>query len=197
MTQDIPSTSPGLSPQDRPAAKKPARTRVRKVAVEFPSAAAADPVATIAKDEIMEEQIKTATDRTQAMFTAAGDQAKTAADRGVRLFEELGEFNKGNVEALVESGRIAAHGLESLGQDAAAYAKRSYETGIAAIRTLSTVKNPAEFLKVQSDLVRQSFDALVSEGSRGAEATLKLAGEVVQPLQNRWALAAEKVRVVA
>ncbi|SEM92054.1 phasin family protein [Sphingomonas gellani] len=145
----------------------------------------------------MEEQIKTATDQAQTVFAAAGERAKSAAEKGTRLFEEMSELNKGHVEAVMESGRIAARGLEAFGRDASAYAKRSYENSVAAARTLAAVKTPAEFMQVQGDLIRQSFDALVSESSRSAEQTLKLAGEIVQPLQNRWALAADKVRSAA
>ena len=41
------------------------------------------------------------------------------------MFEDINEFNKGNVEALVESSKIAAKGFETLGQDAAEYAASS------------------------------------------------------------------------
>ena len=42
-----------------------------------------------------------------------------------------------------------------------------------------------------------AFDAMVQQTSRNTEAMLKLAGEVVQPLSNRAALAAEKLKIAA
>jgi hypothetical protein len=38
---------------------------------------------------------------------------------------------------------------------------------------------------------------MVAQTSRGTEATLKLAGDVAQPISNRVAVAAEKMKVVA
>ena len=149
----------------------------------------------------MEEQINTAADQAQtqakAMLADMGARTQGAVEKTSRMFEELGEFNKGNLEALVESGRIMARGVESLSQDAVASAKRSYEGQLAAFRALATAKSPTEFMKVQGDLVRQGFDAMVAATSRNTETTLKLAGEIAQPIQNRMALAAAKVRTAA
>ena len=54
-----------------------------------------------------------------------------------------------------------------------------------------------QLMKLQADYLRGAFDALVAETSRSTEASLKLAGDVAKPLQNRMALAAEKVKVAA
>ena len=164
-----------------------------------PLAAAPAPVdSTAAKDTIMtDETIETVTADTRTAFTEASDRAKGAVEKTQKLFEDANEFGKGNIEALVESSKIAVRGLETLGQDAAAYAKASFEEAAATARTLTSVKSPTEFLKLQSDYTRSAFDALVQQASRNTEAMLKLAGEVVQPLSNRVALAAEKLKVAA
>jgi len=179
------------APANQPAAKKPARATLRRLP---PAAVPAEPAA---KDLTMEETINTATDKTQALFTDANDRAKGAMEKGQQMLGEMNEFGKGNLEALVESSKIAARAMETLGQDAAAYARKSFEEASAAARTLATVKSPAEFMKLQGDFMRQSFDAMVAETSRSTEAMLKLAGEVAQPISNRVALAADKIKVAA
>ena len=98
---------------------------------------------------------------------------------------------------LVESSRIAAKGFETLGQEAAEYSRKSFESATAAMKTLATVKSPTEFFKLQSDFVRGAFDSYVAEASKNTEAVLKLAGDAAQPLSNRFAVAAEKVKTVA
>ena len=143
----------------------------------------------------MEDTIQTATDKTQAMFADANDRAKGALQKGQQMAEEMNTFGKGNIEAMVESSKIAARGFETLGQDAAAFAKKSLEEAAAAARTLATVKSPTEFMKLQNDFMRQSFDAMVAEMSRNTETMLKLVGEVAQPMSNRVALAADKVKL--
>ena len=84
-----------------------------------------------------------------------------------------------------------------MGQDAAEFGRKQFEEATAAFKTLATVKSPTEFLKLQSDFVRSSFDALVAETSRSTETVLKLAGEVAQPISNRFAVAAEKMKTAA
>ena len=138
-----------------------------------------------------------AAEKTQAMFAEANDRTKGAVEKGTKFFQEVTEFSKGNVEALVESSKIAAKGFESMGQDAAAYAKTSFESASEALRTMASIKSPTEFMKFQSDYVRSVFDGLVAHTSRGTEASLKLAGEVAQPISNRVAMAADKMKVVA
>ena len=145
----------------------------------------------------IENMTETATDKTQAMFGEMNSRAKGAMEKSAAMFAELNGFGKGNVEALVESGKLAIAGFQSLAQDQAAYVRKQFEEATAAARTLTTVKSPTEFVKLQGDYVRQQFDAMVAETSRSTEAVLKLAGEVAQPISNRFALAAEKVKQAA
>ncbi|GGB38912.1 hypothetical protein GCM10011380_30450 [Sphingomonas metalli] len=149
------------------------------------------------QEQTIMDTIQNSAEKTQAMFADANDRAKGAMEKGAKFFQELTEFGKGNVEAVVESSKIAAKGFETLGQDAAAYWKSSFEDATQAMRTLAAIKSPTELMKFQADYVRSSFDAMVAQASRGTEASLKLAGEVAQPISNRVAVAAEKMKVVA
>ena len=141
--------------------------------------------------------IENNTAKAQALFADFNDRTKAAVEKSTKLVEEANDFAKGNVEALVESGRIATTGLQSLGQDAAEYSRRSFETATATLKGMSSIKSPTDFFKLQSDFFRTSFDSYVAEASKNTEAMLKLAGDAVQPLSSRFALAAEKVKTAA
>ena len=132
-----------------------------------------------------------------AMFAEVSERTKGAVEKSQKLLAEMAEFNKGTLEAMVESSKIAARGFESMGQDAAAYAKTSFEGTTQTMKTLAAVKSPTEFMKLQADYMRSTFDALVAQTSRSTEASLKLAGEVAQPISNRVALAADKMKIPA
>jgi phasin family protein len=190
------------------AASQEAVETVQPVAEQAQAAAAetvniAEAVAETAPDTIVEETSTMATNfenntvKAQALFADWNDRTKTAVEKSTKLVEEANEFAKGNVEALVESSRIAAKGFETLGQEAAEYSRKSFESATAAMKTLATVKSPTEFFKLQSDFVRGAFDSYVAEASKNTEAVLKLAGDAAQPLSNRFAVAAEKVKTVA
>jgi phasin family protein len=154
-------------------------------------------VAHVQKEETMEATMQEATNKTQAMFGDVNERAKSAMEKSSKMFEEMNAFGKGNVEALVESGKIAAKGLETLGQEAAEYTRKQFETTTAIMKSMASVKSPTELFKMQSDFIRQSFDSMVAESSKNTEAMLKLVGEIAQPLSNRVALAAEKAKIAA
>jgi phasin family protein len=149
-------------------------------------------------EEIPMETINpTAAAKAQTLFTDMNARAKTAMEKSVKAFEDASEFNKANVEAIVESAKIAAKGFETIGQEAAEYGRKSFESATVAMKSLSSIKSPTDFFKLQSDFVRSAFDAMVAESSRSTEAMLKLAGEVAQPISSRAAVAVEKVKLAA
>ncbi len=179
--------------------EKAAETVVKTVTKTVEATPMAAPVLATIKKEVntMEANLKNAAEKAQTYFAEANDRAKAAMAKSTKMFEDMNEFNKGNVEALVESGKIAAKGFETLGQNAAEYGRKSFEGATATLKSLSTVKSPTDFFKLQSDYVRTSFDALVAETSKTTEAVLKLAGEVAQPISSRVAVAVEKVKIAA
>lgn len=138
-----------------------------------------------------------AKDRFQSAFSEISEKAKTGVEKSTKALEELGELAKGNVEALVESGRIASKGIESLGQDAAEFGRLNFEKASAAMKNLAAVKSPAEFFQMQSELLTGAFDSFAKESAKQSEALLKLAGEVAQPISTRVSVVTEKVRSLA
>ena len=159
-------------------------------------AAAAAP--TLSEDtEIMEDTVKKTAAKAQTLFAEFNDRAKAAMEKSAKAFEEMNDFAKGNVEAVVESSKIAAKGFETIGQDAAEYGRKHFEGATAAMKSFASVKSPTDLFKLQSDYMRSAFDSLVAETSKNAEAMLKLAGDVAQPLSSRAAVAAEKIKIAA
>jgi phasin family protein len=147
--------------------------------------------------ETVVDTMNTVADKAQTYFADAQGKAKAAWDKSQSAFADMGAFSKGNLEAVVESGQIAVRGMQSLGQEAADYSKKSFENGMAAMREMASVKSPTELFKLQGDFFRSSFEAMVAETSKNTETMLKLAGEVAQPISNRVAVAAEKVKIAA
>jgi phasin family protein len=121
----------------------------------------------------------------QSLFADAGERSQEAVRRSQKAAEQIADLARGNVEALVEAGRVAAEGARSLGQDVVARGRDGAEQTADAIRSLAEAKSPTEFMQLQSELAKSSFDRLVAESSRLTESLVKLAGETIQPLSNR------------
>lgn len=136
-------------------------------------------------------------ERLQAAFGDVNERAKAAVEKSGKLFEEATELTKGNVDALVASSKIAAKGVETLSQEAADYGRRSFEEASAALKSFAEVKSPTDFFRLQSEFAKSAFDSMVSESSKLSEAVIKLAGDVAQPLTNRYSVAAERVKSIA
>ncbi|WP_338405619.1 phasin family protein [Sphingobium arseniciresistens] len=133
----------------------------------------------------------------ETAFADINDKAKASVEKSTKAMEELSALAKGNVEALVESGKIAAKGVEALGQDAAEYSRKNFEKATATMKSFASVKTPAEFFQLQSELLSSSFDAFAKETAKSSEALIKLTGDVVQPISNRVSIITDKVKSLA
>jgi phasin family protein len=183
-------------PTPKPAAAPAAAIETKTAAVPAQADAALEGTSKTMNDTTTKFTSE-ATDRAQAMFGDINERAKTAMEKGAKLVEELNEFNKGNIEAVVESSKVAAKAAETIGQQAAEYGRKSFESASTAMKSFASVKSPTELFQLQSEYARSAFDSLIAETSKNSEAMLKLAGEVMQPISNRLAVAAEKIKTAA
>jgi len=103
---------------------------------------------------------------------------------------------RGNVEAMLESSRAAAQGIEQIAREVADFSRKSFEETTAAARAMTTVKTPNELVQLQNDFAKTQFDAAVAEMSKLSETMVKLMGEVFEPMQNRASAAAEKIKTM-
>ena len=208
------------APKSKPAARKVPAKKTSKLANKKPAAKvsrtiskprrlpAPKPKASAANaprftvTELKEKIMATAktTDFTKPITDAVSElqsKAKTAYDKSAALAAEATEFAKGNVEAVVESTKVYAAGVQDLGKTYAEEAKSAFETMTADIKELAAVKSPAELFQLQAKLARRNFDALVAYSSKNTDAVSKLATEAFAPISGRISLAAEKISKAA
>lgn len=184
--------------------KKKTRGRPRKAkrqaarATRKPAAAAAERIETVnydANNWFAAFGTPTATPF-QSLFTDAGERGQDAIRRSQKAAEDLADLTRANVEALVDAGRIAAEGARSIGQDVVETSREGIEQAADAVRSLAEVKSATEFVQLQGEFARTSFDRMVNESSRLTESMVKLAGEAFQPLSNRASLNAERLNKI-
>jgi phasin family protein len=128
----------------------------------------------------------------QNVFADANERSQDLAKRSQKVAGELADLARANVEAIVEAGRVASEGARSIGQEVVASSRDGVEKTADAIRSLAEAKSPTEYLQLQSEFARQSFDRAVAESSKLTESLVKLAGEAFQPLSNRATANAER-----
>ena len=133
----------------------------------------------------------------QDAVTEAQAKAKAAFEKSSVAFGEAGDFAKGNVEAVIESGKIFAEGIQGFGSEFVAEGRTAFETFTGDIKELAAAKSPTDFFKLQGDILRKNFDSAVAYGSKNSEAALKLFSDTIAPISGRVSVAVEKARHVA
>ena len=183
---------------NKPAAKSvTARKIVKPAAAKSPAKV---PPFIKLKDTIMTKTKTTTEDysaKIKDVVATAQDRAKAAFEKTSAYASEYGEFTKGNLEAVVESGKILAAGLQDMGKTYVSEGKSAVETITADVKEIAGVKSPADFFKLQGEMLRRNFDAAVASGSKHSEAMVKLAGDAFAPISTRVSLAVEKVKQAA
>ncbi len=149
----------------------------------------------------MTETVKNTANEAQAkaadFFADIRENATVAAEKGKALAANANEFNKANIEAMVAAGKIVATGAQELGKTNVEYAKKNFEELQAAVKEVTAVKSPTDFVKLQGELARKSFDTAIAQGSKNTEALVKLANDMFQPISNRFAVAADLFKKAA
>ncbi|WP_369026874.1 phasin family protein [Qipengyuania sp. RANM35] len=184
------------APVKKVAAKKaPALVKKTKAAPKKATPTKNTPISKMKETIMATAKTAKTTDYTAKAKELAADvqtRAKAAYDKGAELTKEAAEFQKGNLEALVASGKILAAGMQDMGRTYVEEAKGAVETVQADVKKMAAVKSPTELFQLQGEIARRNFDAAVAGASKNTEAMLKLANEAFAPLSTRFSLAAEK-----
>ena len=183
---------------DKAAKKTAARRTVRKTrkirnAARKSAAAAQERIETVTDTNFFNGfQAVPAFAPFQTLFADANERGQQLAKKGQKVAEEFADLTRANVEAVVEASRVAAEGARSIGQNVVASSRDGVEQTADAIRSLAEAKSPTEYLQLQSEFARSSFDRAIAETSKLTESLVKLAGEAFQPISNRATANAER-----
>jgi phasin family protein len=204
-----PVAAPAKAPVPKAAVRrKPASIKKPAVVVKKAKPAAKPAAAPTAKLSVTELKDKIMASKTtdftatisKSMTEAVADmqgKAQAAYDKGTGLVAEMTDLAKGNVEAVVESGKILASGIEGLTKSYTEEAKSAYETLTADIKEMAAIKSPTELFQLQGKIMRRNFDVLVATSSKSSESAMKLATDAFAPVTARVNLAVEKLSKAA
>jgi phasin family protein len=198
---------PAAKPVAKPAAKlaaKPAKSAAKKLPAAAPAASVSAMKFTspahsaIAKTKDTTMTMKTKiTEGFETVIGEAQAKAKEAFEKSTAMLGDYAEFAKGNVEAVVESGKILAEGLQDMGTNLVAEGRSTFETVSSDLKGMAAAKSPTDLIQLQSEMFRKSFDSAMAYGSKNTEAMLKIASDAIAPISSRVSLAVEKVRQAA
>ena len=169
------------TPARKPAAKKPVAAKTTD-----------NPVSKL-KDTIMATAEKTdITAQAKEMAADVQTRVKTAYAKAGELASDAGEFNKANLDAVVESGKILLAGTQELVKADVETGKGLVEIVTADAKKLAGIKSPTDLFELQGEITRRNFDAAMAFGSQRTEALVKLYNDAFAPISNRVSVATER-----
>jgi hypothetical protein len=112
-------------------------------------------------------------------------QAKAACARGFAVIDEIGDMTRGNVGAVVDSGRILGAGLKEIGEGSLGRSRQAVDTFVADLKALAAIKSPADLFQFQLGLTRRNVDAAFALATSNGKALARLAGEAAAPISGQ------------
>jgi len=99
--------------------------------------------------------------------------------------EELTRRSSENVQAVTEASTVITKGAQELSREWLNIAQDRHAKNIDGIKRLAGCRSVQDLIAVQSDLLRDGVQELISTNKRFAEFSVRLANEAAQPFQNR------------
>lgn len=136
-------------------------------------------MATAKKTASAAETIETWTSATPEAFKEGYEKMATG-------FGKWADFNRESLEAMMASAGRLAKGFEKAASENSAFAKASYEDGVAAFKAATTSKSVQEALDIQSDFLRTTFEKNLSQLNKIAEHWASTTKEAAEPITARY-----------
>jgi phasin family protein len=120
-----------------------------------------------------------------AELNAGADTLKNGFEKTAKVFEETGNFAKGNLQAYVESATIAGEGFRTINTEISLYSKKAIEESIAATKALMGSKSIQEAIELQTGFAKAFIGAYVGQVKILNGLFVSTAKESFAPIQGR------------
>lgn len=128
----------------------------------------------------------------ETIYATAKQQMDKLNELTFKNYDDLAEFNKETIEAVVESSNLMAKGVEDMGQEIAAYAQMTTEKNIEAAKKMFTAKNIQDAMDLQTAWAKTAMDSFFAESAKLQDMSLQLSTAAAKPLNKQVNAAVEK-----
>ena len=141
----------------------------------------------------MEAGLNTATQT----FQRAADQFTNVLGFSGPQAEELARRSSENVQAVTQASTVLVRGAQEVLQEVFGLVQKRLQKNIDAMNRIVGARSVQDFVAVQSDLARDTLQAVIETNRRAAEASLRIAEEAGRVIQAQADKNAKQVRRVA
>jgi hypothetical protein len=149
-----------------------------------------------AAKESLEGLVKVSQQQAQKQYdeTVAVAQAQLGTTQAqlTKGYENLTNYSKGNVDAVVASGTILAKGVEDILKTVLSLSKASFDKYVAISTASLAVKSIGELSALSNDFAKAYYQTLLADAALVQELVATVANEAVAPISARVNLTVEK-----
>lgn len=127
----------------------------------------------------------------KASFEQIAIKSRAAMEQNLKAVDTITSMTRGNVDALIESSRLASGGMQAIVQEVAQYSKHALERTAVLAKTLSQARTAPELMQLQSEFARAEFNNAIVEMTKLSQDMFKTMTAVFEPLQVRAVVAAQ------
>ena len=132
---------------------------------------------------------------TADQFTAASNVAfKDGVEKTLAALNDANAHSKKNLEAVVASVTAATKGAEALGAQAKAFSNASFESQVAAAKSLTGAKSVQEVVELQTAFAKTALESYMAEMGRMSETLSASVKDSMKPLNERMTAMVERLQ---
>jgi phasin family protein len=128
---------------------------------------------------------ETAKSTVEQFTVASGAAFKDSVEKTLAAINEANALSKKNLEAVVASVTAAARGAETVGAQAMAFSKKTFDDQVSAARSLAGAKSLQEVVELQTNLARSFLESYMSEMGKFTETVSSSVKDTMKPLNER------------
>jgi hypothetical protein len=140
---------------------------------------------------LMTAQTEQAITMAKASFEQIATKSREAMEQSMKTVGVVTEMTRGNMDALLESSRAAAGGMQVIAQEVAEYGKQTFERTTTAGRTMALARTAPELIQLQSEFARTEFTTAIAEYSKLSQTMFQTMTAMFEPLQKQAITAAQ------
>ena len=125
-------------------------------------------------------------------YSTTKEQLDKVNEFAFKNYDEIADFNKDTIEAVIASSNVVAKGVEDLGQEIASYAQFAAEKNIETAKQLFAVKSVQDAMDLQASWAKAAFDGFLAESAKLQDLSLQVSTKAAEPLSKQVNAAVEK-----
>jgi phasin family protein len=135
--------------------------------------------------DTFESAIKAGADAASKSVEQTAKMTREQFDSAIKGYDEMASTAKANIEALIESGKAVATGLEAVNTEFMDFSKKQFEGSVKASKALAGAKTAQELFDLQSDLTKKTYESFVDRWTKMSELMVKVAQDAAEPVNSR------------